>query len=149
MPYYADRKDRPESSGSCQHGYIRDFPASIYRFLFDYNTIFPKEISIDEAIRKGLSDCLMHRRIIDTVTAPWFKGNLEIFLQLVIDAEIEIAKISGPFARTGLKSVCPADGRIQDLSVIQEVFRKLTDDIEFVPEHKKACAGRMQATIFF
>ena len=69
----------------------------------------------------------MHRRIINTVAASCFKWNLDVFLQLVINAEIKITEISGPFAGAGLKPVCPADGWVQHLPVIQEILRELTD----------------------
>ena len=91
------------------------------------HTNFSKEICIDQTVRKGLADCLMHRRIIDTVAAPCFKGNFDVFLQFVINAEIKITEISGPFAGAGLKPVCPADGWVQHLPVIQEILRELTD----------------------
>ena len=49
--------------------------------------------------------------------------------------EIKITEISGPFAGAGLKPVCPADGWVQHLPVIQEILRELTDNIEFISEH--------------
>ena len=88
------------------HTYISGvFQSQCVCFFFDHNTKFSKEICIDQTVRKGLADCLMHRRIIDTVAAPCFKGNFDVFLQFVINAEIKITEISGPFAGAGLKPV--------------------------------------------
>ncbi len=64
-----------------------------YKFiaLFQYdNTIFSIKIRVDNAIRQRLSQCPVHRRIIDPKSSLHFKRHFDVFDDPVIYTKVKV-----------------------------------------------------------